>query len=625
MQKLSLSQKLIAAAVLALIAYFAMSQLGIGPAFKRQAAAVPKTFALPSEAPVTAEPAAKTIAVTSSDLPSTSPAPKKGLTATLYPIRIETIPWNGTLGLQLAIGGPATTKGSLMEKRGLNVELRMEKDSMVSQASQVKFATDYANGNENPNGPAFVIIMGDGTAQYLAGINSLLTKLGPEYLAENVGHVGYSRGEDGWWGPEAWKNPEAMKGGVTAGVILDGDWNIAQFKLAADQIKNNPDEKTWDPDAMNWIAAPDFEKAVEMYVAGYCEDRPVVRDGKLTNEAKHKTCVEGVVTWTPADVSLAKNKGGLVRLLSTKENPYQMPTVLIGIHKWNVAHAKQVKDLLGAAYAAGDQVKSSSDALLRGAAASAAVYGENNAAYWAKYYVGSDGQGHSADGKTRVPAERDKTGQPVPLGGSSVATLADALAFYGMSEGTGGPTGSLWRATYEGFGNIAKQQYPKRVPDFPKYDVAFNPMFLRTLASEKPADADIAKADLPSFNEGAIEKSERVASRDWSIQFDTGRSTITAASQGILEQVYTQLQQGQALAVEIDGHTDNVGDARKNQQLSEERAFAVKAYLQNRAPKLFPENRVNARGFGDTQPKASNATAEGKATNRRVTIILGNK
>jgi OOP family OmpA-OmpF porin len=622
MQKLTLGTKLAVALVIALVGYFAMSQLGIGPGFKRQAAEVPKSFSLPTADTPTADlKTDRAVVVASSDLPTNTPAARKGT-----PIRIETIPWNATLGLQLAVGGPSTTKGSLMEKRGVTVELSMQKDSMVSQASQVKFATEYAGGNENPTGPAFVIIMGDGSAQYLAGINKLLSKLGPDYYAENIGHSGYSSGEDGWWGPESWKtNSEAMKGGATAGVLRDGDWNIAQFKLAGDKIKNNPDERTWDPNAMNWFAADDFEKAVEMYVAGYCEDRPVVHDGKLSTEPKHRTCVEGVVTWTPADVSLAKNKGGLVRILSTKENAYQMPATLIGIHKWNVAHAKQVTAMLGAMYDANAQVKASPEALQRGAAAEAKVYGENSAAYWAKYYIGSDGQGHSADGKTRVPAERDKTQAPVPLGGSRVATLADALAFYGLSEGTGTPSSSLWRATYEGFGNIAKQQYPKLIPDFPPYDKAFNPMFLQALAAEKPADADVAKADLPTFNEGAIDKSDRAVSGDWVVNFETGKSVVMDSSKATLDEIYTQLLQGQALAVEINGHTDNVGDPRKNQQLSEERAFAVKNYLQARAPKLFPTNRVNVRGFGDTQPKESNSTPVGRAANRRVTIILGTK
>jgi outer membrane protein OmpA-like peptidoglycan-associated protein len=303
-----------------------------------------------------------------------------------------------------------------------------------------------------------------------------------------------------------------------------------------------------------------------------------------------------------------------------------MPATLIGIHKWDVAHSKQLKDLLGASFEAALQVRSSDAALLRGAAAEAAVYGEGSASYWAKYFIGTDGAGRSADGKTKVPIERDKTGIPVPLGGSSVETLAGALAFYGMSEGTGGPSASLWRATYEGFGNIAKQQYPKRVASFPKYDKAFNSTFLQLLAQEAAApDVATSKADLPKFAEGEISTADQVAKRDWTINFETGKATFTPQALETLQQLFVTLQQSQGLAAEFDGHTDNVGNADANLGLSLRRANAMKDWMQAKAPALFPENRITTKGYGDEKPVASNATAEGRAANRRVTVILGTK
>jgi OOP family OmpA-OmpF porin len=595
----------VAAVAFTAVVYTIGTRYSLLPSAKVQTAAVPKQFNLPSEAPVTPDAPVRASGAPE-HLPATAPAPRRGST-----IRIETIPWNATMGLQYAIGGIATMKNSLMDAHGLTVELKMVKDSMVSQQAQVKFASAVAAGSDTPaDGPAFVIIMGDGSAQYLAGINKLLAKLGPDYYAENVGHVGYSRGEDGCWGKPEWRdNPEAMKGGAFAGVLRDGDWNICLYKFGNDGIKNNPDEHTWDPDAVNWFAADDFEKAVEMYVTGYCEDRPVVRNGKITTEPKHHVCVEGVATWTPADVTLAHKKGGLVRLLSTKENAFQMPATLIGIHKWDVAHAKQVEELLAAAFEGADQVKASDDALQRAARASFTVYGEETPAYWAKYYKGT--------------RERDLTGQPVELGGSTVANLADNLVFYGLTPGAGGPDGSLWRATYEGFGNISKQQYPRLVPDFPKYTQAFNPMFIQALAQR--STVDIAKAELPKFDEAPIEKSAIVGKRNWTITFDTGKASFTPQAEAVLRDLYTQLLNGGALAVEIDGHTDNAGNPAANQALSELRAFAVKDWLEHRAPSLFPTGRVQARGFGDTVPVAPNATAEGRAQNRRVTVILGTK
>lgn len=596
--KLTFTTKVAVAAVatLAVIAFFRPDRIV-------QKAAVPQQFSLPTDVPAAAAPAPAGGAA--EYMPTTTPATRHGA-----PLRIETIPWNATMGLHYAIGGTATTKGSLTEKHGLYVEIKMVKDSSISQQAQAKFAQAVASGADTPaDGPAFVIIMGDSSAQYIAGLNKLISKLGADYYAENVGHVGYSRGEDGFWGPPEWKdNQDAMRGGLSAGVLRDGDWNIALYKLGNDGIKNNPDERTWDPDAMNWVATDDFMKAVELYVSGYCEDRPVVRNGKMTGE-KHHTCVQGVVTWTPGDVSLAKKKGGLVRLLSTKENAFQMPAALIGLHRWNVAHAKQVEELLAAAYEGGRQVRAHEDALQRAAKAEFAVYGEESPGYWAKYYRGT--------------RERDRSGQPVELGGSTVATLEDAAVFYGLAPGAGGLDGSLWRATYEGFGNITKQQYPRLVPDFPRYDKAFNATFLQALLDKTTVDT--TKADLPTFTDTPIEKSDVVAKRDWTINFDTGKATFRPDAIVTLDNLYTQLLQGSALAVEIDGHTDNVGNPASNLELSNRRANAVRAWLRDKAPALFPEGRVTVNGYGDRQPVASNATEDGRAKNRRVTIILGTK
>jgi outer membrane protein OmpA-like peptidoglycan-associated protein len=75
-------------------------------------------------------------------------------------------------------------------------------------------------------------------------------------------------------------------------------------------------------------------------------------------------------------------------------------------------------------------------------------------------------------------------------------------------------------------------------------------------------------------------------------------------------------------AVEIHGHTDNVGDPTKNMQLSEARAFAVKAWLEKTAPANFPTGRIKVFSHGQTQPIAPNTSEDGKSKNRRVEIVL---
>jgi len=69
--------------------------------------------------------------------------------------------------------------------------------------------------------------------------------------------------------------------------------------------------------------------------------------------------------------------------------------------------------------------------------------------------------------------------------------------------------------------------------------------------------------------------------------------------------------------VDIAGHTDSVGDDRYNQYLSEQRAASVKAYL---VTKGVEEGRVRIAGYGESKPRASNDTIEGRRLNRRVEI-----
>ena len=72
-----------------------------------------------------------------------------------------------------------------------------------------------------------------------------------------------------------------------------------------------------------------------------------------------------------------------------------------------------------------------------------------------------------------------------------------------------------------------------------------------------------------------------------------------------------------SVTITVSGHTDSIGNARSNQWLSEQRANAVKAYLENHG---ISGDRITAIGYGKDKPVASNATKEGRAKNRRVEI-----
>jgi outer membrane protein OmpA-like peptidoglycan-associated protein len=69
----------------------------------------------------------------------------------------------------------------------------------------------------------------------------------------------------------------------------------------------------------------------------------------------------------------------------------------------------------------------------------------------------------------------------------------------------------------------------------------------------------------------------------------------------------------------VDGHTDNVGGDEYNQNLSDQRAESVRAYLVDQG---VLTGSVTAKGFGKTQPVGTNETAEGRQINRRVELVV---
>lgn len=102
------------------------------------------------------------------------------------------------------------------------------------------------------------------------------------------------------------------------------------------------------------------------------------------------------------------------------------------------------------------------------------------------------------------------------------------------------------------------------------------------------------------------------------INFDVDQATLRPESMGVLNQIKAVMDQDPALKFEIDGHTDNSGDAAHNQALSKERAEAVKAQL---VAMGISADRLTTKGYGDTKPMASNDTPDGKANNRRVEFV----
>jgi fibro-slime domain-containing protein len=103
------------------------------------------------------------------------------------------------------------------------------------------------------------------------------------------------------------------------------------------------------------------------------------------------------------------------------------------------------------------------------------------------------------------------------------------------------------------------------------------------------------------------------------IHFAFNKTDITRDSAAVLGEVGKLLRDDRTLRLEIDGHTDGIGTAAYNQDLSERRAAAVKSYLVRHAG--VASARLTTAGYGSSRPVASNATAKGQALNRRVEFV----
>ncbi len=103
------------------------------------------------------------------------------------------------------------------------------------------------------------------------------------------------------------------------------------------------------------------------------------------------------------------------------------------------------------------------------------------------------------------------------------------------------------------------------------------------------------------------------------VTFATGSSNLDPAFRTTLDKVAATLTEYEKTYVDVLGHTDSVGTDAFNQTLSEQRSNTVASYLSQKGVK---QARLATRGYGESQPRASNTTEEGRASNRRVEIRL---
>lgn len=103
------------------------------------------------------------------------------------------------------------------------------------------------------------------------------------------------------------------------------------------------------------------------------------------------------------------------------------------------------------------------------------------------------------------------------------------------------------------------------------------------------------------------------------ITFATDQDAVTTRFYPTLNAVGLVLQKYNKTLIDVNGHTDSTGDDKYNLELSQSRAVSVAQYLNAQG---IDQRRFSVVGYGESRPAASNATAEGRAANRRVEIYL---
>jgi outer membrane protein OmpA-like peptidoglycan-associated protein len=512
-------------------------------------------------------------------------------------LRLEVWAWNAQIGCLYAIGGSRTTEHSLFAQHRVPATATRQDDTNQMMADLLLYARAYAAGDHNPTqGANAILIMGSQAGGALQGLNTSLASVGDSGVVAYV--CGRSDGEDAVMGPAEWKsNPRAMLGRYVSVVPYEGDADLLKAFAKANNLPFNPDPTTYDAGAINIIAANDYVDAADKFVAGYTESRHVVRNGVRTGATVTAT-VDGVSTWTPADVKVAMGRGGLVRIVSTHELTGIMPNVVIVLKRWATDNRATMVNAIKAWGEAGDQVLSQPSALRRACEISAQIYREFDADYWCTYYRGV--------------TQPDKTGHQVQLGGSRAANLADNVRWFGLRPGMANIAGT----TYTTFASMLVELYPQTFTTFPPVERAFDTSFLEEAIRTSTLTA--SEAEGRTYSEVAA--GARVAERSWHIRFATGQATITPAADRDLSEMLNQLVLSDQTVVQINGHTDNVGNPTVNQSLSQRRAQAVKTWLEAHAAANF-RGRLFDHGYGDTQPVADNRTESGRAQNRRVDIV----
>jgi len=138
----------------------------------------------------------------------------------------------------------------------------------------------------------------------------------------------------------------------------------------------------------------------------------------------------------------------------------------------------------------------------------------------------------------------------------------------------------------------------------------------RRAAEHRAAAALASLRDLAAVKE---EAQRMVITLNGSVLFVTNQATLLPIARDRLQQVADALGEYPQGTITVEGHTDSTGQLTVNEELSLHRAEAVRLFLVEHG---VDPKRINARGYGPARPVADNKTAEGRANNRRVEIVI---
>ena len=160
--------------------------------------------------------------------------------------------------------------------------------------------------------------------------------------------------------------------------------------------------------------------------------------------------------------------------------------------------------------------------------------------------------------------------------------------------------------------------------DFFILDNKNNPMVIQSTVrfswEKQLRDERITRVTAGDSMRAAMEQSLSTLRRYdlYGIHFDFDKATLRSDSKSLMSDIAQTLKHNPSWALQVNGHTDSIGDPGYNQKLSGQRAGAVVAAL---IAQGIDASRLHSSGLGETQPKGDNTTLEGRALNRRVELV----